>query len=235
MKMTTSTPSQKILTLYRGPSAPNTHVWSPFGNKLEARLRFAALPYRTGGGTPFSGPRGKIPYITLTDPSTPTPPPPTTIGDTALIITHLISTGDLPDLNAHLPSATKAHDLALRALLEEKLYWYQGYERWCENYYTMRDYAMQSLPYPVKVVVGLLAWRENVRRLYGQGTGRFSAGEIEGLRREVWVGVEGLCGDARGKGLKGEGGVFWVLGGEEPTEADATVYGFLVAVMVCDA
>ena len=31
------------------------------------------------------------------------------------------------------------------------------------------------------------------------------------------------------------GGMRWVLGGEEPTEADATVYGMLAAVLVASA
>lgn len=31
------------------------------------------------------------------------------------------------------------------------------------------------------------------------------------------------------------GECFWVLGSNEPTEADATVFGFVISVLVCDA
>lgn len=51
--------------------------------------------------------------------------PPTTIRDSTLIIAKLVDDGVMEGLNAKLDPVEKAHDLALRALLEEKLDWYQ--------------------------------------------------------------------------------------------------------------
>ena len=117
------------LTLYRGWLDRGKHVWSPFSVKLEARLRFAGVSYATDAGSPFKAPKGKIPYIEYQG----IPPSgcvdesqllPTTLGDSTLIIKHLIERDVLPDINAKLSSTAKAQDLALRALLEEKLYFY---------------------------------------------------------------------------------------------------------------
>lgn len=110
------------LTLYRGWLEPNRYVWSPFVVKLEARLRFAGVPYKTASGSVKTAPKGKIPYIEITngdDGSTPA-----SIGDSTLIIKHLIERGTLQDLNAGLSRSDRAHDLAARALLEDKLYFY---------------------------------------------------------------------------------------------------------------
>lgn len=229
--MTSHFKPQINLTLYRGFQGSSTYVWSPFVTKLEARLRFAGLSYRNEAGSPFSAPRGKLPYVAISKPDSANPP--TTMGDSTLIVRKLVEDGVVEDLNAKLDPVEKAHDLALRALLEDRLYWYQGYERWHQNYYTMRPHVLQALPYPVQLVVGLLAYRENMKRLYGQGTGRFSAEEIASFRQEVWESFDALLAASRRKAKKND--TFWVLGGEGPSEADAVVFGFIAAVLVCKA
>jgi hypothetical protein len=47
------------------------------------------------------------------------------LGDSTLIISKLEDDGLLDDLNSKLSPVEKANDLALRALLEDKLYFYQ--------------------------------------------------------------------------------------------------------------
>lgn len=138
------------------------------------------------------------------------------------------------DLNAKLSPTEKALDLAIRALLEDKLCFYQSYERWHENYYTMRPGVLAALPYPVQLVVGLLAHRGVMRTLYGQGTARFSREEISSFRRHIWENVNALLVASRGKRTETDA-TFWVLGGEGPSEADATLFGFIAAGMVCEA
>ncbi len=218
-------------TIYRGFPPHPTHVWSPFVNKLEARFRLAALPYRIDVGSPRHAPRGKIPYLaTTTTPDNNT----TLLGDTALITRALITSNHLPDLNASLPPAVRAKDMAVRALFEERLYFLLQRERWVDNYYAMRDGVLGALPWLVRVVVGNLAYRGVTAGLQSQGTGRYSREEVGEMKREVWEGLDGLLGEARAAG-GGREKPFWVLGGEEPTEADATVYGFVVAGLVCTA
>ncbi|EAW12281.1 glutathione S-transferase family protein [Aspergillus clavatus NRRL 1] len=218
------------LTLYRGWLSPGQYVWSPFVIKLEARLRFAGLAYESKAGSTRSGPKGKIPYIEIAAADAHAP---TALSDSTLIIKELVARGMLPDLNAGLAPAQQAHDLALRALMEEKLCLYHMRERWVDNYYTMRDHILSTLPAPVRVLVGLLIYRGVRATLHGQGTGRFTADEIRVFRREIWERVNGLLVAAKAAWRGGE--PFWVLGGEGPSEADFTVFGFIVSVLVCDA
>ncbi|KAJ4292055.1 hypothetical protein N0V90_009954 [Kalmusia sp. IMI 367209] len=217
------------ITLYRGWNEPGRYVWSPFATKVEFRLRTSNTAYLCAAGSPRSGPKGKIPYLELATPSEPTE----CLADSTLILRSLAERGAIEDINAHLNAAQKGQDLAIRALLEDKLYFYHGHERWIKNYYTMRDHALWSIPYPIRLLVGILAYRANVRRLYEQGSGRFSYPEIRAFIREIWIGVNGLLEESRRKASGDE--CFWVLGGAEPSEADATVYGFVVSVLVCDA
>lgn len=110
------------LTLFRGFPSSASYVWSPFATKLEARLRFAGLPYKTEQGAPPKAPRGKIPYLAISKNGDAAPE---TVSDTTLISERLVSDGLAEDLNGKVTAAQKAQDLAVRALLEDKLYFYQ--------------------------------------------------------------------------------------------------------------
>lgn len=111
------------------------------------------------------------------------------------------------------------------------------YERWHDNYYTMRPGVLSALPYPVQVVVGLLAYRQNMRTLYGQGTGRFSPEEVSSFRLQIWESISALLVESKSKSklAQDNDGTFWVLGSTEPTEADATVFSFICSALVCSA
>lgn len=113
--------SIKDLKVYRGWAGQGAHVWSPFVVKLEARLRFANVPYTTGAGSPRAAPKGKIPYVEF-QPSHSEEV--VQMGDSTLIAKHFIEEGALPDLNGKLSPEDRARDLATRALLEEKLCFY---------------------------------------------------------------------------------------------------------------
>ena len=109
----------------------------------------------------------------------------------------------------------------------------QTYERWHQNYYTMRPGVLSALPYPIQLVVGLLAYRQNMQTLHGQGTTRFSPEEISSFRLEIWENISALLVASRSKS-KGDDN-FWILGTKEPTEADATAFGFISSAFVCSA
>lgn len=115
--MSTAHPS---ITLWRGFPVATGYTWSPFVNKLEARLRFGGLKYRKDVGTPLQAPRGKIPWVQVAVEDKPDE----TISDTTLIIKSFSESGWLPDLNASLSPAEKALDLSVRALLEDKAVFY---------------------------------------------------------------------------------------------------------------
>ncbi|KAK8131780.1 glutathione S-transferase [Apiospora sp. TS-2023a] len=245
--MTAMATKSPVLTVYRGWKDSGKHVWSPFVVKLEARLRFGNLAYRTAVGSPKTAPRGKIPYVEF-------PSGEESLGDSDLIAKALTERGLLPDLNARLDGEGRARDLAVRAMMEDRLCFYHGWERWTQNYYTMRDHIFAAMPYPLRVVIGLLAHRGMVATLHGQGTGRYTADEIASFRLEIWKSINALLTASRDKARaralaggskpgmvwEGEAGgkekePFWVLGGEGPTEADATVFGFVVSVLICTA
>jgi hypothetical protein len=95
----------------------------------------------------------------------------------------------------------------------------------------MRDHVLWQLPYPVRVLVGLLIHRNTVSMLHGQGVGRLSAEEIALFRGEIWEHFSDLLADRRTPGSE----PFWLLGGKEPTEADASLFGFIVSALICKA
>lgn len=115
------------ITLYRGFPSSLSYVWSPFATKLEARLRFSGLAYKTDQGAPPRSPRGKIPYIAIAkDGDTTTE----MLSDSTLISKKLVTDGLAENLNSTLTALEKAQDLAIRALLEDKLYFYQVCDRY---------------------------------------------------------------------------------------------------------
>jgi hypothetical protein len=155
------------------------------------------------------------------------------LADSSLISKELIEKGLLTDLNANLSAKEKGQDLAIRAMLEDKLFFYNIRERWIDNYYIMRDYSMAKVPFPQRAIYGYLGYRGNIRKLHDQGTGRFSDDEIRAFRKEIWESVNAILEDSRRVAKEDE--CFWVLGGQRPTEADATVYGFAVSTLVADS
>jgi hypothetical protein len=220
------------LTVYRGFPARDCYTPSPFVNKLETRLRMGGLSYRVEMGSVPKAPRGKIPYVDV-EPSDPSQPK-EQLSDSTFIARRFVQDGHMADLNATLTPAERARDLSVRALLEDRLYFYQGRERWIDNYYAMRDNIFSFMPFLMRFVVGLLVYRSHKRTLRGHGVLRYTDDEFHALRLEVWEGLNAMLAESRGRALEaGRDGPFWVLGGEAPTEADATVFGFITASLDC--
>lgn len=109
------------LTVFRGFPDKGCFVWSPFVTKLEARLRFGNISYRTEPGSVPKAPRGKVPYVSIDrgDGNC------EILADSTLISQALVESGDLEDLNNNLTASQKLQDLSIKALLEDKLYFYQ--------------------------------------------------------------------------------------------------------------
>ena len=105
-------------------------------------------------------------------------------------------------------------------------------ERWLENFYTQRDKALYSIPYPFRVVVGCLVHRSVTSTLHGQGVGRLTREEVRSLKTEIWQTLDSLLEQRIREAPYEE--VFWVLGGKQPTEADATLFGFIVSVLASE-
>lgn len=101
----------------------------------------------------------------------------------------------------------------------------------------MRDYALSSIPYPLRLLVGNLVYRNVIKTLHGQGTGRYTDEEITAFKTQIWTTINdaltGVKSKSKSKSKSTE--PFWVLGGNGPTEADVTVYAFIVSVLICRA
>lgn len=111
-----------VLVVYRGFPERGVYVWSPFVTKLEARLRFARVSYRIETGSTQQAPRGKIPYVSLSHADDTTEP--IVLADSQLISDALVDEGILPRLNTGLSPAESALDAAVKALVEDKLSFY---------------------------------------------------------------------------------------------------------------
>ncbi|ELR09849.1 hypothetical protein VC83_06505 [Pseudogymnoascus destructans] len=196
------------------------YTWSPFVVKLEARLRFSHLPYTTEDCPSSSSicTYGSFPFGDAV--SVPTCLP----SDSALITKSLIKSAAITDLNADLSPAEAATDLAIRSLLEDKLYFLNGHEHWITNFYTMRDIGpLSTIPCLPRLIIGQIVYSKITRTLHGQGTGRYSPAEIAALRLETWMAPHALVGEG------------WVLGLDGPTDVDAFLFGFLVSSLTASA
>ena len=123
--MAASAPQQPLITLYRGEANFGKHAWSPFVIKLETRLRFDRLAYKAEMGSMMEAPKSKIPYVRVQqqqDANNAKAGGGELVPDSTLITARFIGDGLLEDLNSHLTPAQRTQDLALRALLEDKLY-----------------------------------------------------------------------------------------------------------------
>jgi hypothetical protein len=106
-------------------------------------------------------------------------------------------------------------------------------ERWIGNYYVHRDKILGSKPLFVRWVLGLIIHRKIANTVYLQGVGRYSDGEAAMLVKEIWMSIDGMLVERRKLAKSGE--PFWCLGGTQPTEVDASLFGFITSGLVCES
>lgn len=106
----------------------------------------------------------------------------------------------------------------------------------------MRDHALSSIPWPMRVVIGQIVYRSHKAMLYGQGTLRLSDDEVRASKREIWGAINGVLVASRAAAVGSTTTTdskktrpFWFLGGDEPTEVDTTLFGFIVSVLLSTA
>lgn len=73
----------------------------------------------------------------------------------------------------------------------------------------------------------MFVWREVKAALHGQGTGRYTADEVRTFERELWNSIEVMVAEA-GKEKRGDE-LFWILGGDQSTEADTSLLSQIAA------
>jgi glutathione S-transferase len=185
---------------------------SPFCMKLETYLRMAKIPYEVVRVVdPRKGPKGKVPWIRDEG---------RTIADSAFIIEYLKEAYGDP-LNKRLGAGERATSLALQRMIEEHLYWAIANGRFVdeEAWPSTKAQFLAGFPAPMRPLVGRLVRKTIAKALYAQGLGRHSQEEISRIACDDLTALSTLLGEKQ------------YFFGDEPSELDATAYGFLAQVL----
>ncbi|KAK3329101.1 hypothetical protein B0H66DRAFT_540269 [Apodospora peruviana] len=223
-----------FLTVYSFDRDEKKYSLTQFVTKLQFRLRYAGIPYVNGFGSRQQAPKAKMPYVRIMEGDSAGE----LAGDSALICERLVAMGKMEDVNKDLLPEERATDLCLRAMVEDRMYYLTLYERWYDNYDSFRDQGpFVGIPGGIRHVVCSLAYQYAKLILYFQGTGRYTSDEVEGFKAQAMGALADFAEAARKKRSNGssDGTVkkpFWILGGEKPTEADFTLFGYLSGMLV---
>jgi glutathione S-transferase len=198
-----------MLTLFSYPDLFGVADNNPYGLKVFAFLKLCGLEFRHEHILDTStAPRGQLPYLTDND---------QTIGDSDVIIAHLIARYALP-IDDGLTSHQRDTGLLVRRVLDD-LYWVMSYSRWKDARFwpLFRDEFLRT--HASVAAQALEDAREyNLRRYHYQGIGRYDA-DAAYARGLTDIGVLARLLPAGG-----------FLFGSEPTSADAGIYGFVANI-----
>jgi glutathione S-transferase len=177
---------------------------SPFSAKLAAYLRFQAIPYEVVHEAGVAeAPRGKVPFITVEG---------TKLADSDLIIGYLKSV--FPDPDKDLGDRERAIGHMVQRAFEDHLYW-------VILYYEFYDDAGREAFFKAGFGGMLPAFQPLVdnmmNRVYEQGTGRYTPGEVIDKAKKDLRALAEILGDNR-----------YLLGTPKPTSFDAAVFGMTI-------
>ncbi len=181
---------------------------SSFCLKLETWLRMAGLPYENRyTNDPREAPLGKLPCLKVDN---------RTIPDSTLCIDYLKHKHGI-DLDRRLTPAQKAQSHALKALLEDRLYYAGLYSRWVDARYwpEFRDILFGKLPFPVRKVLPQVIQQKMKRDLQGQGIAKHPPEQVYALAAQDIAVLSALLGDQA------------YFFGDEPSEIDASAFGLI--------
>jgi glutathione S-transferase len=208
-----------IVYKYGYPQGAGTPDISPFVVKLETWLRMAGIPYETRTGSRSDMPKSKMPTALIDG---------RLIADSSFIISHIQQTDPRALTDQHLSPLQRAQAEAVKALIENQLYFVGFYLRWCidESFARYRplllDYARRSVPAWQRPLVPFLfplllphVRRQRVRQVREQGMGRHSTEEVLTIGRTGLQAIATLIGSQE------------YLFGDVPCTVDASVFGQL--------
>jgi hypothetical protein len=157
-------------------------------------------------------PKRKIPYIIEGD---------LVMGDSTLIIERLRQTRGI-DLDSQLAPRDRAISTAFRRMIKENTYWaiytvrYSVPENWASYRETIADILAPGAGADIREAVGNQIKAGIDSDAQGHGWGRHNLEETALLTRQDLEAVSILLGDNE-----------WMMGGDEPTTIDATVFGYI--------
>jgi glutathione S-transferase len=194
-----------FLTLYQFPAARDVFSVSPFCAKLEAFLRWQAIPYHSQTISSLRGaPKGKVPYIEDENGKR---------GDSNLIIEYLCRKHQL-DPDAILSDEQRAMARTVRYLCEESLYRVMAYMRFVDDtgWHTIRHLLMPKAPRLLRCIL-VPRIRAYVRKqLIQQGIARHTRDEIIAIAKDDLKSLDDMLGDKA------------YFFGDQMTLADLTVF-----------
>lgn len=208
-----------LVHLYTTPPSRGLPSNSPACAKLETWMRMAGVEYDKPPLDFARAPKGKIPFIGIGDGDDEQ-----LMGDSTLIIEHLKTTHGV-DLDASLSPVQRATSLAFRRMLKENDYWaavlinYAIPENWSIYSEILGSVLAPDQPPEVRQQVAedyKVAMMETTK---GHGMGRHSIDEVGTIFAQDLDALATFLGDNT-----------WMMGGEEPTTLDATVFGYFANV-----
>jgi glutathione S-transferase len=187
---------------------------SPFCFKAEVYLKLAGIPYTTQLGDSRKAPKGKLPVLLDGE---------RTIADSSMIVDYLERTRG-KHMDAFLSAEQTAILTAVKAMLEEQLYFVIVYLRWRDadawKIYQPVFFdliAKLCVPTAVRRLVVPQIRNQMLAALRGQGMGRHTPEEFTDLGKRTIDAVSTLC----------IGPFFF---GAKPSTLDATVYAFIESI-----
>jgi glutathione S-transferase len=203
-----------MLTLYGFGPAFGLVDMSPFVVKVAAWCRLAGVTYALKQGDPRKAPKGKLPHIDDDG---------ALVADSTAIIAHLSEKHR--DLDAGLSARDRAVATAVKAMVEEHLYFTSMYLRWQDERGwavfapTFRESLRRGgVPGFATGLVANMVRKQVGKTLRAQGTGRHSLAEIEAIAITHLDALSELLGDQE-----------YFLG-DAPRSIDATVWAFLYMI-----
>lgn len=195
-----------IVILHQFPRGTVIPSISPFVLKLETYLRMSKIPYENDFSD-WSGPKGKCPYITLNGED---------IGDSQLIIEFLNKKFNI-NLSSKLSSEEKSIARAFRIMAEDHLFWPIALYRWIyDNNHSISK--ISSWPYCMRLF-GPVISRIIRKEAHGHGIGRHTKDEVMDMAINDILALSIYLGNKK------------YFMGNEPTEVDCAIFGFLAQLI----
>lgn len=203
-----------MITAYTFGGAWDAVDISPFVTKLLTWLRMSGVEHRTAVGDVRKAPSRKLPYIDDDG---------RLLGDSSLIIEHLLATGRAKPLGGDALSAGDAAvAAAFKAMIESELYFVILFSRWAEEYgfsryrsVLVKSVAAMGVPSVLAPLLVRVLRRQMISQTYQQGMGRHPSHVVLAKGKKHIDAIAAHLGEKP-----------HFMGAEVGT-LDATVFGFL--------
>ncbi len=182
---------------------------SPFVLKVDLFLRMSNIEFKVIARTANlqKAPKGKLPFIKDDD---------TVIADSQFIIRYLEKKYNV-DLDKNLSAEQKSISRLLGKSLDESLYWCLVYSRWAKDdtWAEVKAAFFDAMPFPLRIIVPIIARKSTIKALNNQGFGRHSNEELLEIANESFQALSIFLDDKP------------YFFGEYPSSFDVTVFTLL--------